>query len=412
MSLSGTLETFALPDVLALLSATKKTGELQVNGGRGEARVWLDKGEMVAADVPKAATFVDAVFEMLRLTSGKFAFDNDGTATNPGDPMALEPLLLEAQSRLGEWRSIEAVVPSTGCAVSLVPKVSGAQVTLTAEQWRALVAVAASPDVEAVSESLGLGEFAGCRMVKDLVQSGLVDIGEAPAPKAKAMAKPDTDARAVAEPANDAAPEATSTPELAADAEPAAPRVAPSRPVNPSALAAARNLKPGAQVARPTVRPAQPAAAASQAEAAAEVVEAPKTKTTEPAPPTRPRIAASLGGATDPVPAPKAPTRAEVRQPAASKPAAAARTRTTPDGNGDTNDDDAAAAAAEAAELVHQLAHLSDVPTPAASTVAHATNGSRPPAKATPDPATEDPEKPEEPLNRGLLLKFLNSVRS
>ncbi len=37
MSLQGSLDTFALPDVLALLATTRKSGELHIAGSRGVA---------------------------------------------------------------------------------------------------------------------------------------------------------------------------------------------------------------------------------------------------------------------------------------------------------------------------------------------------------------------------------------
>ena len=36
MALQGNIETFALPDVLRLLSSTSKTGKLRLEGTRGE----------------------------------------------------------------------------------------------------------------------------------------------------------------------------------------------------------------------------------------------------------------------------------------------------------------------------------------------------------------------------------------
>ena len=41
VALQGTLDTFALPDVLRLLAATKKTGRLRITGGRGTGSVWV-----------------------------------------------------------------------------------------------------------------------------------------------------------------------------------------------------------------------------------------------------------------------------------------------------------------------------------------------------------------------------------
>lgn len=401
MSLNGTLETFALPDVLALLAATRKSGELKVEGGRGDSRLWLDKGEMVGADVPRATTFADAIFEMLRLTKGNFTFDNDGKASDPSDPVALEPLVQEAQSRLGEWRSIEAVVPSPACAVSLSPEVSGGQVSISREQWRALVAVAASRDVEGVVRSLGLGEFTTCRILKDLVQTGLVSIGDR-LPAATPEPAP--------APAPARAPEPASADAPAARQAAAASAGGPTRPVNPAAMVAA------ARAGATPPAPARPAVAGARVPAAGAASPAP-APTPAPDAAARPsrRISAVLEGDSAPPapaaanrqPAPAAPAAKGARPPAAAAAAGpAAKNAPAPEARGD---DDRGA-------LVHQLAQLQGAAKPPAPR--HATAGSSATEPPAPKPDTEageasaEPEKEEEPLNRGLLLKFLNSVRS
>ena len=44
MALQGSLDTFALPDVLRLLAATAKTGRLRIEGDGGRGNVWLRDG--------------------------------------------------------------------------------------------------------------------------------------------------------------------------------------------------------------------------------------------------------------------------------------------------------------------------------------------------------------------------------
>ena len=51
MALQGTLDTFALADVLRLLAATTKTGRLQIDGDRGVGSIWLVDGAVVAGVV-------------------------------------------------------------------------------------------------------------------------------------------------------------------------------------------------------------------------------------------------------------------------------------------------------------------------------------------------------------------------
>jgi hypothetical protein len=360
VSLHGTLETFALPDVMALLAATKKTGELRVVGGRLDGRVHLDNGQVVAMEVGRADSFVDGVFELLRLTTGKFSFDGDKRPSERREPSEVEPLLLEAQSRLAEWRQIETVVPSLEAGISLVGTLSDPHVTLAADQWRMVVAAASSRTVAEVADTLGLGEYGACKALKELVESGVVAIGPAPAPVAAPVTAPVAAPVVVpapepvaAEPAPvpQAAPEGRPEPE--SDPEPrvtipalttsAGPSSTPEATATPSAP------KPKRQ---PKAEPA-PAAVATAAEAKALVSELAS-------------LSADVAPKAAPAPAPASAPKAE--------PAVAATPEPAP----------APAAEAPAAE------------SPAAE-----------PAAAEPAPA----ESGEVPLNRGLLLKFLSSVR-
>lgn len=367
MSLHGTLETFALPDVLALLAATKKTGELRVVGGKTDGRVWFDAGAVVGAEVGRAAGYVDAVFELLRLESGKFSFDAEKVAPAPGEPGAIESLLAEAQARLAEWRSIEEVVPSVECGVSLSSEVSDPHVMVTGGQWRALVGVASAGTVSSLIDHLGAGEFETCRTLKGLVEAGLVRVGEAPAPTA------------------------------AADPEP---------------------------VAAPVVQPEAPASA-PEPEAVAPAPE-PEPEPVE-APPEAPAAVAVEAPA--PVPAPDpvlVPTRAKIQAltstPAAS---AAALEAEQPDPMPAAEPVPVPPTQGEADELVRQVAALESVTVeaPVADPAPPAPEPEAPVAEAVAepepapvaDPAPMPPTGPaegEEPINRGLLLKFLSSVRT
>ena len=186
MSLQGTLDTFALPDVLRLLAGTRKTGHLMIDGSRGSGNLWLDSGHVVAAETtngrPHASPTV-VLFELLRYADGSFTFDNDITTSDAGSPAEVEPLLKEAETLLEEWRTIEAVVPSTAAHVSLRPELPRQTVSVSAEQWRTLVAVGGGTTVAAIGETFELGELDVCRTIKGLVEAGLVQVvGEGDGP--------------------------------------------------------------------------------------------------------------------------------------------------------------------------------------------------------------------------------------
>src|SRR2546421_10047348 len=83
VALQGTLDTFALPDVLRLLASTKKTGRLVIAGNRGTGSVWVDAGSVVGSEatgtMPDAGA-VEVLFELLRYGEGSVTF---GTGTAP-----------------------------------------------------------------------------------------------------------------------------------------------------------------------------------------------------------------------------------------------------------------------------------------------------------------------------------------
>ena len=174
MSLQGSLETFSLPDVLRLLAATDKTGELQVATGRGSGQVWMKDGKVVGGSVGRALESVDAVFELLRSDNGSFTFVADRQAVTAAPGEDVEDVLAEAEARLVEWREIEAVVPSMQVRAALAPTAPNPVATMTAEQWLAIVAVSKSTTVEGVMDHLEMGEFVTCKTIKGLVELGLV----------------------------------------------------------------------------------------------------------------------------------------------------------------------------------------------------------------------------------------------
>jgi hypothetical protein len=175
VSLQGSLDAFALPDVLALLASTKKSGELYVRGDRSEGRVWMDQGLVVGGEAPRARTLPEVFFELLREEEGSFVFD-PGAGVPDGEAVAVEPVLRDAQHRLSEWRSIEAVVPSLSVRVRMVAHAPAPEVSVTAEQWEVLAVIAGGAPVEAVAQALTLGEFGACQVVKRLVDAALVEV--------------------------------------------------------------------------------------------------------------------------------------------------------------------------------------------------------------------------------------------
>lgn len=365
MSLSGTLDTFALPDVLRLLAATRKTGRLDLESPGGRGALWLAAGAVAGAAAPaRVATAVAeppsiaVVFELLRCREGSFAFAAEAPCSVGEPACEVEDLLAGAEELLAEWREIEAVVPSVAAGLSLRAELPGPSATVTAEQWRMLVAVGGGTTVAALGADRSLDEMAVSRAVKGLVEAGLVEVGPVeagPAEVAREEVGPVEVAPAPSADADRPAPFAltfdigstVTDDEWAAETRAAAADAAPPAPVEP-----VDDL----------------AAVAEEDDAG-------------PAPVTR-SLGASLGELAASVPAPR--------------PAPVA---------GPVEDDGTAVASADV------VRHLAGLGPDAAAAVVAAVEATTPEER---DAALEAIEVGDDgqPVNRSALLKFLSSVRS
>ena len=81
MALQGSIDTFALADVLRLLASTGKTGRLGLDGDRGSGHVVVVAGAVaeVAPPAPahEAVATEEAMFELLRFEQADFVFHAD-----------------------------------------------------------------------------------------------------------------------------------------------------------------------------------------------------------------------------------------------------------------------------------------------------------------------------------------------
>jgi len=383
VSLEGSIDTIALPDLLGLLAATGKTGELRVRAERPVGRMWLRDGLLVASEAGRARSHLDALFELFRIPVATFAFDLAAPAPHPGDPTEVPGLLAAVEARLLEWRDIVAVIPSLEHLVALADELPGSEATICAEQWRLLSAAAGGRRVGDILERLDLGEFDGCRGLRGLCDDGLVRVL---APEVRTEPVADRPMVPVAIPDRRSAPDAD--------------RLRPERPVPPAGVGAeagaetdrrAGRARAGDSVVDMSERPPAPVDAEERDAPAAELVVV--DDGTCPAEAGVERVLVGARGAVGTgaaatsrrvKPAPAGDAVVALAQPRAAKGDPAASPRP---------------AAAAAAPPVRRA------PAPEAVSEPEAAEGDGPVAEDMTDADGE-------PINRGLLLKFLSSVRT
>lgn len=178
--LQGSLDNFALDEVLGLLSSTTKTGKLDLKGNRGSGVLRLSNGKLVDATASNTANGVepeDVLFELLRFGDGTFNFtSSDVEEGNYANEIA--DVVGSAERRLADWRTIEAVVPSLRHQVGPVPTLTDEEITITRREWMVLMTIAGGCPVSSVCDQLDLGEVEGSRQIKGLAERGLVIIAE------------------------------------------------------------------------------------------------------------------------------------------------------------------------------------------------------------------------------------------
>jgi hypothetical protein len=86
-----------------------------------------------------------------------------------------------------QWPGISAVVPSLSSKLSLEGLVD-TEVTLSPEQWALVASIGGGHAVGEVLNERGLGEFDGCKAVKELVGLGLVQVDRIDLPAEPALA--------------------------------------------------------------------------------------------------------------------------------------------------------------------------------------------------------------------------------
>ena len=203
MSLQGTLDTLSLPELCELLSGTNKTGALHVRAEAGQGVLWFTGGKVCAGEAggqtgppPPGAggdlleRLHDVCFELFRFTEGSFEFEADRRPSWPADrSVDVAGLLAETDRRMAEWREIIAVIPSIEARPRLVPEPPAAgPITLDAAQWRVVTGIDGRRRVSALIRVLDGGEFTVCKVLRSLVQAGLVEIDADPSANGAASA--------------------------------------------------------------------------------------------------------------------------------------------------------------------------------------------------------------------------------
>jgi hypothetical protein len=192
LALQGTLDTLPIPELLGVLAVTRNTGCLRIQSASGQGTLWLRDGTLTAAATDRVpdGPFEEVVSDLLRYQDGSFMFDVDDRAPDGTEaPSRVEDLIDRARVLLAEWEDLRATVPSLDHRVALIDDLGDEPVTITADQWPTLTAVAQGCSVAELAVNLRLTELGVLRTIADLRAQGLTRIQAPPSPRPRRAAR-------------------------------------------------------------------------------------------------------------------------------------------------------------------------------------------------------------------------------
>jgi hypothetical protein len=113
-SMAGTIDEIPLPDLMQLLSTSKKSGVLEIQGEKGLGRIYLRNGQVYYATIDDSFDLSPnkAIYRMVVWESGTFELqppDDKEFLEEMNDPT--EALLMEAMRQIDEIRRLEDDIP-------------------------------------------------------------------------------------------------------------------------------------------------------------------------------------------------------------------------------------------------------------------------------------------------------------
>jgi hypothetical protein len=178
-SMAGTIDEIPLPDLLQLLSTSKKSGVLEIQGESGVGRIYLRKGQVYYATIDDSFDLSPrkAVYRMVVWQSGTFELQppDDKEFLEELDE-ATEGLLMEAMRQLDEIRRLDQELPPRSAHVTLASPIVPPLRELSPEQLDLLQVVHNNALVGTILDKSPTADLETYESILKLIKAGYVAI--------------------------------------------------------------------------------------------------------------------------------------------------------------------------------------------------------------------------------------------
>jgi pSer/pThr/pTyr-binding forkhead associated (FHA) protein len=126
--MSGVIEEIPLPDLLQLLSTSRKSGVLSVNNGVSVGKIYLRKGQLYFAAINDDFTVSPqkAIYRMLTWETGTFELEPSVEMQVMEEVQeSTEALLMEGVRQLDEFRALQAKLPPLSSPLAVPTPLAG-----------------------------------------------------------------------------------------------------------------------------------------------------------------------------------------------------------------------------------------------------------------------------------------------
>ena len=178
MSLSGSLTSVNLAEIMQLISNSKQTGRFIITKNTGEKGfIYINKGEIIHSEVENFKG-EDAVFTLTSWEQGEFVFEEGIFNEKASISTSVTSLLMESAKRIDEWKLLRKKIGSIDSIPSFneVDRNERRKISLSTLEWMVISKIDGTKTINEISKETAVNIFDTSRMIFGMIASKLIKL--------------------------------------------------------------------------------------------------------------------------------------------------------------------------------------------------------------------------------------------
>jgi hypothetical protein len=171
---SGNLSQFKLLDILRLLHASNRTGQLELSHEDGRfSEIYFVNGQITHA-IYEEYIGEEAIYALFSWADGTFRFRTGEITDEQTTMLTTEEILAESVTYAADWESVRRVIPTRNTVFKLSSRPTK-EFSLRSEDWAVLREIDGEKNVTEVADATQLNELYASRIIVRLFDLGLIE---------------------------------------------------------------------------------------------------------------------------------------------------------------------------------------------------------------------------------------------